>query len=132
MKKSWQEMVQDYVDARLACGGCILAVIAVAVFGTLVIHYVKEILSFLTAWNENWAMILFMGTIVVMFSSIYVIGKLISYKPGLWLGIVFVLGGLVYVFLTFNTTDVLPWFSAVIALFAFALAAFFFVMEFQK
>ena len=50
MKKSWIQMVQDYVDVRLAIGGCILNVILVAVFIWLM---VTTAIEFVTNWIEG-------------------------------------------------------------------------------
>lgn len=50
MKKSWIEMVQDYVDVRLAIGGCLLNVLLVGVFIWLM---VSTTIEFVTNWIEG-------------------------------------------------------------------------------
>lgn len=67
MKKSWIEMVQDYVDARMAVGGCALTIILViaGVWG-----FWDGIHRMISEWSEMWPVFAIMITIVVMFVGI--------------------------------------------------------------
>ena len=51
MKKSWIEMVQDYVDARMAVGGCLLGVI---VTGVIVWAFIDTIKGIVESWSDIW------------------------------------------------------------------------------
>jgi hypothetical protein len=71
MKKSWIEMVQDYVDVRLAIGGCLLNVLLVALF---IWAMVTTTIEFVTDWIEGAQLVgwifwvafgLFMLTVVI-------------------------------------------------------------------
>ena len=50
MKKSWVQMVQDYVDVRLAIGGCLLNIILVGVFIWLIS---TTVIDFVVDWLEG-------------------------------------------------------------------------------
>ena len=61
MKKSWIEMVQDYVDARMAVGGCILGIIC---FGVIVWAMLDLIQGIISLWSAIWPVYIIVGSIV--------------------------------------------------------------------
>lgn len=60
MKKLWIEMVQDYVDARMAVGGCILGIIC---FGVAVWVIIDIIQGMISIWSEIWPVYIIGGSL---------------------------------------------------------------------
>ena len=68
MKKSWIEMVQDYVDARMAVGGCLLGVIITGV----TVWAIWSLIT--TSWNYLWPLFILGGMLLwVLGLGVYVV-----------------------------------------------------------